>query len=187
TQITLPTMIARRAPVGAGSRKAVHATNATNGTKASPAPRSRASGSPSSPARRPALVTSRNANRYNPGGAGNRSILPETACSCPLVWRTACRSFISSKARSACQACREGNFMSAVTIVEVAPRDGFQSVREPIPTDTKVRIVEALAATGLQRLEIGSFVSPKAIPQMADTAEVLKRARLARKSVGEGN
>lgn len=68
--------------------------------------------------------------------------------------------------------------MSAVTIVEVAPRDGFQSVREPIPTDTKVRIVEALAATGLQRLEIGSFVSPKAIPQMADTAEVLKRARL---------
>ena len=68
--------------------------------------------------------------------------------------------------------------MSAVTIVEVAPRDGFQSVREPIPTDTKVRIVEALAATGLQRLEIGSFVSPKAIPQMADTGEVLKRARL---------
>ena len=68
--------------------------------------------------------------------------------------------------------------MSAVTIVEVAPRDGFQSVREPIPTDTKVRIVEALAAAGLPRLEIGSFVSPKAVPQMADTAEVLKRARL---------
>ena len=68
--------------------------------------------------------------------------------------------------------------MSAVTIVEVAPRDGFQSVREPIPTETKIRVVEALAATGVPRLEIGSFVSPKAIPQMADTGEVLKRARL---------
>lgn len=68
--------------------------------------------------------------------------------------------------------------MSAVTIVEVAPRDGFQSVRDFIPTDTKVRIVEALAATGVARMEIGSFVSPKAIPQMADTGEILKRAKL---------
>lgn len=68
--------------------------------------------------------------------------------------------------------------MSQVTIVEVAPRDGFQSVREFIPTETKIKIVEALAATGVPRMEIGSFVSPKAIPQMADTAEVLKRARL---------
>ena len=68
--------------------------------------------------------------------------------------------------------------MSAVTIVEVAPRDGFQSVREFIATDTKIRIIEALAATGISRMEIGSFVSPKAIPQMADTGEILKRARL---------
>lgn len=68
--------------------------------------------------------------------------------------------------------------MSAVTIVEVAPRDGFQSVRDFIATDTKIRIIEALAATGISRMEIGSFVSPKAIPQMADTAEILQRARL---------
>lgn len=68
--------------------------------------------------------------------------------------------------------------MSAVTIVEVAPRDGFQSVRDFIATDTKIRIIEALAATGISRMEIGSFVSPKAIPQMADTGEILKRARL---------
>ncbi len=68
--------------------------------------------------------------------------------------------------------------MSAVTIVEVAPRDGFQAVREFIPTDTKIRIIEALAATGVSRMEIGSFVSPKAVPQMADTGEILKRTRL---------
>ena len=68
--------------------------------------------------------------------------------------------------------------MSAVTIVEVAPRDGFQAVKEFIPTETKIRIVEALAATGVPRMEIGSFVSPKAVPQLVDTGEVLKRARL---------
>ncbi len=68
--------------------------------------------------------------------------------------------------------------MSAVTIVEVAPRDGFQAVKEFIPTETKIHIVEALAATGVPRMEIGSFVSPKAIPQLVDTSEVLQRARL---------
>lgn len=68
--------------------------------------------------------------------------------------------------------------MSAVTIVEVAPRDGFQAVKEFIPTETKIHIVEALAATGVPRMEIGSFVSPEAIPQLVDTGEVLKRAQL---------
>jgi hydroxymethylglutaryl-CoA lyase len=68
--------------------------------------------------------------------------------------------------------------MSRVTIVEVAPRDGFQAVKPFIPTETKIRIIEALAAAGLERMEIGSFVSPKAIPQMADIGEILKRARL---------
>lgn len=68
--------------------------------------------------------------------------------------------------------------MSSVTIVEVAPRDGFQAVKSLIPTDTKIRIIEALAATGVSRMEIGSFVNPKALPQMADLPEILKRARL---------
>lgn len=66
----------------------------------------------------------------------------------------------------------------SITLVEVAPRDGFQAVREFIPTDMKIRVIEALAATGVSRMEIGSFVSPKAIPQMADTGEILKRAKL---------
>jgi hydroxymethylglutaryl-CoA lyase len=68
--------------------------------------------------------------------------------------------------------------MPAVEILEVAPRDGFQAVRAFIPTETKIALIEALAACGFTRLEIGSFVSPKAIPQLADTPEILKRARL---------
>jgi hydroxymethylglutaryl-CoA lyase len=68
--------------------------------------------------------------------------------------------------------------MKTVEILEVAPRDGFQSVKPFIPTETKIALIEGLAACGFQRLEIGSFVSPKAIAQMADTPEILKRARL---------
>jgi len=68
--------------------------------------------------------------------------------------------------------------MSQVEILEVAPRDGFQSVKPFIATDTKIALIEGLAECGFRRLEIGSFVSPKALPQMADTPEILKRARL---------
>ena len=68
--------------------------------------------------------------------------------------------------------------MKTVEIVEVSPRDGFQSVKPFIPTETKIALIEELAACGFSRIEIGSFVSPKAIPQMADTPEILQRARL---------
>ena len=68
--------------------------------------------------------------------------------------------------------------MSQVEILEVAPRDGFQSVKPFIATDTKIALIEGLAECGFKRLEIGSFVSPKAIAQMADTPEILNRARL---------
>lgn len=60
-----------------------------------------------------------------------------------------------------------------VEIVEVAPRDGFQSIRDPLPTADKQRCVQALIDAGVTRMEIGSFVSPKAIPQMADTGELV--------------
>lgn len=59
-----------------------------------------------------------------------------------------------------------------IEIIDVAPRDGFQAVGPWIPTETKVRVVEGLLAAGLRRIETGAFVSPKAVPQMADTAEV---------------
>jgi hydroxymethylglutaryl-CoA lyase len=68
--------------------------------------------------------------------------------------------------------------MRSVSIVEVAPRDGFQAVKRFIPTDEKIRIVDALGAAGLGRMEIGAFVSPKALPQMADIREVMARATL---------
>src|ERR1700685_4132825 len=61
-----------------------------------------------------------------------------------------------------------------VRIREVGPRDGFQNEPEVIPTKVKVALIDALARTGIQRLEITSFVRPDVIPQLADAAEVLQ-------------
>src|ERR1700722_2175464 len=64
---------------------------------------------------------------------------------------------------------------SRVTIVEVGPRDGLQNEPIPIPLETKVEFVERLAATGLPVVEAGAFVSPKRVPQMADSVELFRR------------
>jgi hydroxymethylglutaryl-CoA lyase len=64
---------------------------------------------------------------------------------------------------------------SAVRIREVGPRDGFQNEPETIPTERKVELIDALARTGLRRLEATSFVRPDVIPQLADATEVLAR------------
>src|SRR3954454_10794197 len=61
----------------------------------------------------------------------------------------------------------------AVRIREVGPRDGFQNEPEVISTVDKVRLIEQLARTGLERLEVTSFVRPDVIPQLADAAAVL--------------
>ena len=63
-----------------------------------------------------------------------------------------------------------------VRIREVGPRDGFQNEPEVIATDDKVRLVELLANTGLQRMEVTSFVRADVIPQLSDGREVLERA-----------
>jgi hydroxymethylglutaryl-CoA lyase len=63
-------------------------------------------------------------------------------------------------------------------IREVGPRDGFQNEPEVIPTATKVKLIDALAQTGLRRLEITSFVRPDVIPQLADAAEVLQAVEI---------
>jgi hydroxymethylglutaryl-CoA lyase len=63
-----------------------------------------------------------------------------------------------------------------VWIREVGPRDGFQNEPEVLATDDKVRLIEGLARTGLRRLEVTSFVRADVIPQLADAAEVLRRA-----------
>lgn len=62
-------------------------------------------------------------------------------------------------------------------ICEVAPRDGFQSIAAPLPTADKIAIIRDLAAAGCQRIEIGSFVSPRAIPQMADMGDITAAVR----------
>ena len=62
----------------------------------------------------------------------------------------------------------------AVRIREVGPRDGFQNEPEVIATDQKVRLIGLLAASGLRRLEVTSFVRPDVIPQLADAEEVLE-------------
>jgi hydroxymethylglutaryl-CoA lyase len=64
-----------------------------------------------------------------------------------------------------------------VRIREVGPRDGFQNEPEVIATDDKVRLIDMLAATGLHRLEVTSFVRPDVIPQLADAEDVLRRIR----------
>jgi hydroxymethylglutaryl-CoA lyase len=63
-----------------------------------------------------------------------------------------------------------------VTISEVGPRDGLQSIQRSMPTAAKVAWIRALADAGLQEIEVGSFVSPRLLPQLADTAEVVREA-----------
>ena len=64
-----------------------------------------------------------------------------------------------------------------ITIREVGTRDGIQSLGAFIATAHKIELVEALADTGLKRIEATSFVNPRAVPQMADAAEVMRRVR----------
>src|SRR5689334_7809044 len=61
-----------------------------------------------------------------------------------------------------------------VRIREVGPRDGFQNEPETIDTYDKVRLIDQLARTGLERIEVTSFVRPDVIPQLADAAAVLE-------------
>lgn len=62
-----------------------------------------------------------------------------------------------------------------ISIVEVGPRDGLQNEAAPLSVDIRVDFIERLVAAGLRRIEVGSFVSPRRIPQMSGTAEVVGR------------
>ena len=61
-----------------------------------------------------------------------------------------------------------------VTIYEVGPRDGLQNEARQVPTADKIAFIDALSATGLEHIEITSFVSPQWIPQLADSSEVAR-------------
>jgi hydroxymethylglutaryl-CoA lyase len=63
-----------------------------------------------------------------------------------------------------------------VKICEVGPRDGLQNAKGRMPTAVKQRWIAAMAEAGLPQIEVGSFVSPKLIPQMADTGEIVRAA-----------
>ena len=63
--------------------------------------------------------------------------------------------------------------MNRIFITDVAPRDGLQNQPQPVSTQAKLELIGLLAAAGLSSIELTSFVSPKAVPQMADAAELV--------------
>lgn len=64
--------------------------------------------------------------------------------------------------------------IAEATIHEVAPRDGFQMIEKPIPTELKLEVIEKLVNAGCDAIQITSFVNPRAVPQMFDSAEVVQ-------------
>ncbi len=80
---------------------------------------------------------------------------------------------IYNQSRETVFAMKDARMSNRVTIVEVGPRDGLQNEASPIPLNAKVAFIDALSQTGLQAIETTSFVSPKAVPQMADAVEVM--------------
>ena len=63
---------------------------------------------------------------------------------------------------------------AAVHITEEGPREGFQIEKGPIPTARKIELIDALSQTGLDRIQIVSFVNPKNVPGMADAEDVVR-------------
>ncbi len=71
----------------------------------------------------------------------------------------------------------DGALPKEVEIIEVGPRDGFQILPDFINTVDKVQIIEELIQAGIRRMEVTSFVHPKAVPQMRDAGEVIQKVR----------
>lgn len=69
------------------------------------------------------------------------------------------------------------SFVDKVKIVEVGPRDGLQNEKQIVPTEAKVKLINDLSDAGLSVVEAGSFVSPKWVPQMADSAEIMQQIK----------
>jgi hydroxymethylglutaryl-CoA lyase len=65
-------------------------------------------------------------------------------------------------------------FPSRIHITEEGPREGFQFEKNQIPTKRKIELIDALSETGLEQIQVTSFVSPKAVPQMADADDVVR-------------
>lgn len=63
-------------------------------------------------------------------------------------------------------------FPKHVDVIEVGPRDGFQNIKDMIDTSLKIEVIEKIIASGIQEMELTSFVHPKKVPQMSDAKEV---------------
>lgn len=71
----------------------------------------------------------------------------------------------------------KNSFPKQVRIVEVGPRDGLQNEKLFVPTQVKLQLIDKLYSAGLRSIEAGAFVSPKWVPQMADTEEIFKHLK----------
>ena len=69
------------------------------------------------------------------------------------------------------------NLVDRVILCEVGPRDGLQNEKQILTTEEKLELIEGAAEAGFPVIEVGSFFSPRAVPQMADTDEVFRRLR----------
>ena len=69
---------------------------------------------------------------------------------------------------------KKGDFMSSITIYEVGPRDGLQTIKHTVSTQHKLELIESLQNAGLQHIEVTSFAHPTRIPQMADAEDVFQ-------------
>ena len=69
------------------------------------------------------------------------------------------------------------NYPDKVKIVEVGPRDGLQNEKKNITTQNKIELVERLAKAGVRFIETAAFVSPKWVPKMADSGDVMKQLK----------
>ena len=69
------------------------------------------------------------------------------------------------------------NYPKKVRLVEVGPRDGLQNEARPVSVEAKVKLIDALSAAGHSAVEAGSFVSPKWVPQMANTDQVMAKIK----------
>src|ERR1043166_6240453 len=62
-----------------------------------------------------------------------------------------------------------------IRIIEVGPRDGLQNEPRPVPVETNIAFINALSESGVDEIEAGAFVSPRAVPQLADSDDVFRR------------
>ena len=79
--------------------------------------------------------------------------------------------------RSIPRMIRSANLPKFVRIVEVGPRDGLQNEKNFVSAQTKLEFIDKLYKAGLRSIEAGAFVSPKWVPQMADTEEIFSQLK----------